>query len=186
MKVEPWQLIVLLGAATVAAALLMPRRRAGSRPGEASAAQLQTALEQFMETMEADNREIAESIAGIERKVREENAGRDERIAALERRAAELEQMLSRTERRLEERIDGLGRGAMADEASPEADQDAPREDAGSDPEREEPTIRSRYAELFKLHEQGKSVEAIAKQAGLNKGEVMLILQLAKREEEKA
>ncbi|OUM96953.1 MAG: hypothetical protein A9Z00_05130 [Thermobacillus sp. ZCTH02-B1] len=184
MSVEPWQLIVLLGAVTVAAALLMPRRGTGSRPDDASAVQLQTALEQFMETMEADNREIAASIAGFERRVREENAGRDERIAALERRTEELERMLSQTERRLAERIEGLGRidtaGAAEAAAVPERLPD------GEGREREEPTIRSRYAELFALHEQGKSVEAIAKQTGMNKGEVMLILQLAKREEEKA
>jgi len=184
MKVEPWQLIVLLGAVAVAAALLMPRRGAGSRPDEASAVQLKTALEQFMETMEADNREIAESIAGLQRRVREENAGRDERIAALEKRAEELEQMLSRTERRLEERIEGLGRGIAAGAPAAAADPEAVPDVEGR--EREEPTIRSRYAELFALHEQGKSVEAIAKQTGMNKGEVMLILQLAMREEERS
>lgn len=186
MNVDPWQLVVLLGAATAAAALLMPRRRAGSRPDEANAAQLQTALEQFMETMEADNREIAESIADMQQRVREENAGRDERIAALERRAAELEQMLSRAERRLEERIDGLGRGAASAAASPSSvPDDSPQGGGEALREPEEPTIRSRYANLFALHEQGKSVEAIAKQTGMNKGEVMLILQLANREEER-
>lgn len=180
MNVDPWQLIVLLGAVTAAAALLMPRRKAGSGNDEASAVQLQTALEQFMETMEADNRGIAESIAGMREKVREENAGRDERIAALERRAAELEQMLNRTERRLAERIDGLARAFPGDPASA-----AEVRSAEPGEKRSEPTIRSRYAELFALHDQGKSVEAIAKQTGMNKGEVMLILQLAQREEER-
>ena len=185
MNVDPWQLIALLGAVIAAAALLMPRRRAGSRPDEASAVQLQTALEQFMETMEADNREIAESIAGLQKRVREENEGRDERIAALERRTAELEQMLGRTERRLEERLGGLRSGVPA---APEPAADGrPGESEGEDAkhDRIEPSIRDRYAELFALHAQGKSVEAIARQTGMNKGEVMLILQLAKREEER-
>lgn len=44
--------------------------------------------------------------------------------------------------------------------------------------------IRSRYPGLFALHDAGKSVEYIAKKTGMNKGEVMLILQLAKREEQ--
>jgi hypothetical protein len=44
--------------------------------------------------------------------------------------------------------------------------------------------IRNRYRELFAWHDAGKSVEYIAKKSGMNKGEVMLILQLAKREEQ--
>jgi len=182
MNVDPWQLIVLLGAVIAAAAFLMPRRKAGSGSDEASAVQLQTALEQFMETMEADNREIAESIAGMQERVRQENASRDERIAALERRAAELEQLLGRTESRLAERIDGIGRLAATGSA-PESATDAAPAEGADQPEPAGPNIRSRYPELFALHEQGKSVEAIAKQTGMNKGEVMLILQLAKREE---
>jgi hypothetical protein len=182
--VDPWQLIVLLGAVIAAVALLMPRRKAGSRPDEASAAQLQTALEQFMEAMEADNREIAESIAGMQKRAREENAGRDERIAALERRAAELEKLLNQAERRLDERIDAPGGKARA-EAADAGEQAAEPEIAGEPPVSGEPTIRTRYAELFALHEQGKSVDAIARQTGMNKGEVMLILQLAKQEEER-
>lgn len=45
-------------------------------------------------------------------------------------------------------------------------------------------SIRSRYADLLDLHERGRSVEQIAKTLGLNKGEVQLILQLARREVE--
>ncbi|WP_042160514.1 DUF6115 domain-containing protein [Paenibacillus gorillae] len=44
-------------------------------------------------------------------------------------------------------------------------------------------TIQSRYAELLELYSQGKSIELIAKKLGMNKGEVQLILQLAKQEE---
>jgi len=43
-------------------------------------------------------------------------------------------------------------------------------------------TIRGRYAELIALYERGRSIEQIAKMLHLNKGEVQLILQLAKRE----
>jgi uncharacterized protein (UPF0333 family) len=44
--------------------------------------------------------------------------------------------------------------------------------------------MKERYAELFLLHEQGKAIEYIAKKLGLNKGEVQLIIQLAKQEEQ--
>ena len=45
-------------------------------------------------------------------------------------------------------------------------------------------TIRGRYPELFNMHDKGRSVEQIAKALGMNKGEVQLILQLVRREEE--
>ena len=44
-------------------------------------------------------------------------------------------------------------------------------------------TIKARYKELFDLYDSGKSIEYIAKKLGRNKGEVQLILGLAKQEE---
>lgn len=43
--------------------------------------------------------------------------------------------------------------------------------------------IEDRYAALFEMHHQGKSIEVIAKKLGMNKGEVNLIIQLAKQED---
>ncbi len=43
--------------------------------------------------------------------------------------------------------------------------------------------IKQRYAELFELYELGKSMDFIAKKLGMNKGEISLILLLAKQEE---
>ncbi|MNC80265.1 hypothetical protein D3C75_1330060 [compost metagenome] len=42
---------------------------------------------------------------------------------------------------------------------------------------------RDRYPELFELYGKGKSIDMIAKTMGLQRGEVQLILQLAKKEE---
>ncbi|MBD0380329.1 hypothetical protein [Paenibacillus sedimenti] len=44
-------------------------------------------------------------------------------------------------------------------------------------------SMKTRYSELFNLHDQGKGVEAIAKKLGMNKGEVSLILQLSRQED---
>jgi len=44
-------------------------------------------------------------------------------------------------------------------------------------------SIKTRYPKLFELDEQGKSIDSIAKLTGLQRGEVQLILQLAKQEE---
>lgn len=43
-------------------------------------------------------------------------------------------------------------------------------------------SIRERYGELVALYERGRSVEQVARAMNMNKGEVQLILQLAKRE----
>ncbi|MNP20313.1 hypothetical protein D3C76_1128800 [compost metagenome] len=43
-------------------------------------------------------------------------------------------------------------------------------------------SIKHRYAEVFELHEQGKSIDVIGKLVGLQRGEIQLILQLAKQE----
>lgn len=53
--------------------------------------------------------------------------------------------------------------------------------DIGKTPERPA-AISERYAELLELYERGRSVEQVAKAMNMNKGEVQLILQLAKRE----
>ncbi|MDI4646192.1 hypothetical protein [Cohnella hashimotonis] len=57
----------------------------------------------------------------------------------------------------------------------------APAESRGGPSDRPS-AISERYAELLELHERGRSVEQIAKAMNMNKGEVQLILQLAKRE----
>lgn len=44
--------------------------------------------------------------------------------------------------------------------------------------------IKQRYQQLFELHDQGKSMEYISKKLSMNKGEVQLIIQLAKQEEQ--
>ncbi|WP_249862830.1 hypothetical protein [Paenibacillus konkukensis] len=44
--------------------------------------------------------------------------------------------------------------------------------------------IKKRYSELFSMYDQGKSSDYIAKKMGMNKGEVSLIIQLAKQEEQ--
>ncbi|MNJ40883.1 hypothetical protein D3C77_357880 [compost metagenome] len=53
----------------------------------------------------------------------------------------------------------------------------------GSDKNNVEDSFHERYPELFELYDQGKSIDMIAKAVGIQRGEVQLILQLAKKEE---
>jgi len=177
---EPWLLIVLLGACALTAGLLVPRKN-GRRTDSGGMESMQAALEQFMENMEAENRKIVDTSLRAAQQQREDNAARDERIAALERRCAELEQLAARTESRVEARIDALQTALSAAGGRQQDGVPADRTEAAA---AAAPTgIRARYPELFALYDAGRSVDLIAKKVGMNKGEVMLILQLSKQEE---
>lgn len=82
---------------------------------------------------------------------------------------------------------EGLQAQGLLDSVKAEADQQAAAtsdlqvEQESQEPRRE--SIKDRYTELFRLHDEGKSMDAIAKQTGIQLGEVQLILQLAEQEE---
>jgi|HigsolmetaAR203D_1030402.scaffolds.fasta_scaffold04746_8 BMFP domain-containing protein YqiC len=59
----------------------------------------------------------------------------------------------------------------------------APASVSAGEPAATPNSISERYKSVLDLHHSGKSVEYIAKKTGMNKGEVQLVLTLAKREE---
>ncbi|MGG4146180.1 hypothetical protein ABEW34_24055 [Paenibacillus algorifonticola] len=181
-----WQYIVLLGAVVVVFGLLLPRRK---QPAAAQAVNnMEVSLEQFMENMEQDNRELTALIVQSQEEARAKAQRSEERLAELERKYSAMEQLFEQQKA-----------SAVAVQAAqvipvkvdvpitpiPAVLQEEPEELE----EPEEPaspvkqSIQERYADLFALHQQGKSIEAIAKKMNMNKGEVQLILQLAKQEE---
>lgn len=72
-------------------------------------------------------------------------------------------------------------KSVQAEAAQQALEADVQTSEVESLPQRE--SIKDRYAELFTLHAEGKSMDAISKQTGIQRGEVQLILQLAEREE---
>jgi hypothetical protein len=103
-----------------------------------------------------------------------------QRIEFLERRSQQIEDDTRRVVRTVEEEI--IHQARVAARGS-DGIADLPVE--ANEPEVEEiKTITERYAELFDLYRQGKSIEFIAKKIGMNKGEVILIIDLAKQGEE--
>ncbi|MBO7746627.1 hypothetical protein I8J29_20630 [Paenibacillus sp. MWE-103] len=201
---EPWQTIMLLGGIAIVCAAVLPRRKAadgsargGAEDRDRTMRGMETALEQFMENMEADNREIADLVGKSAQEAQAMAAKRDERLERLETRCAELEAALSellRTQRESKTMPALYNVGTPPEVSSIAADEpsipaeaglreaaflaaDSPEDDTRTD------SIRGRYSELFELHSAGKSIEAIAKKLGRHKGEVQLILQLAKQEE---
>jgi len=186
---EPWQIIALLGGVVIVVALLQPRKKASSKTMQ----NMETALEQFMENMETDNREMVEMVTKAQQEAQSQAQEREKRIVQLEKRCADLEQALVAGHAASPPAVVNqvVDNGPRV-ERNPIPEQDAARiatpavimdmEESLEGPT-EDTTVRSRYSELFSLHESGKSIEMIAKKLGMNKGEVQLILSLAQQEE---
>lgn len=203
MTDSPWISIVLLGVAITGYAWMMPKQ--GSRDKGDEAFPGESAYEQLLEDLEAENRELVDAVAKFKRE-------QDETVDKLNRRIVDMEHQmklwtlqaqaaaaaqhapvpspshasfagtLEAAQTRAEER-------AMPEQpAAPIAAQAAPEAVRATEPEPEPPfapnSVRARYPDLIALHEKGRSVEQIAKALGMNKGEVQLILQLVRREEE--
>lgn len=193
---EPWHYIALFGAVVAVGALSMPRNK-GINPPEQSVHNMETALEQFMENMEKDNEDLLKLVAKSQADAKEEGERKDGRIAALEQRCEALDLQLRDTMNQLARTAatpsNGyiVAEGTTASLAPTETTPDTPivlstdsleSSTVAKVPPSQPQPIAVRYPELFRLYEEGKSIEAIAKKLGMNKGEVQLIIGLAKQE----
>ncbi|GGG80588.1 DUF6115 domain-containing protein [Paenibacillus radicis (ex Gao et al. 2016)] len=188
---DTWTYVVLVGAVVLVLALLIPKAKQEQANAGIATSNMEIALEQFMENTELDHKELVQLVTQFREQSHAQAEAKEQRIAELERRLALLEKQAgeaaAQTQARLQE-----GSYQAAEASVVQAVADAPA--AQSKPQVQEPdpipaaapaptTIQARYAELLELYNQGKSIELIAKKLGMNKGEVQLILQLAKQEE---
>lgn len=195
---DPWVYVVLLGIAVMVYAILLPNRNTGKE--QQAIGEIEEVLDQFADVMEEDNRELLDTVNGWRRELEADLNRLNGRLDALAERVGE------RSEPRPDEAERHHATAAAAEPATagvvetparpvkpdPAADDAAPAsglaavKDAASGSDAVAATgMRGRYPQLFAWHDAGKSVEYIAKKSGMNKGEVMLILQLAKREEQR-
>lgn len=199
---EPWFYIVLLGAAALVYALLLPERQAAAPKAE-MARELESTLEQYMAEIENENQELIDMVAKMKQDLTSKQLAQQEQIAELRQRLGDAEAYAKQTEARLELLGNAMkektaGAAFPEPEETPQAIQaqlevaaaavsDNGSVDQSSQPEEPEPPqqelVRDRYPELFELYDKGKSIDMIAKATGLQRGEVQLILQLAKKEE---
>ncbi|MEC0248805.1 hypothetical protein P4H65_23720 [Paenibacillus chitinolyticus] len=205
---EPWQMIVLLGLVIVVFAGVIPRS-AAKKGGQAPSAQLVKELEEsmahFASDLELQNQALIDLFKETQREHKLEVAKLTARLEVLEHRsvdgsgaavqaghqsAPDLSRHGSRsTEPHVYAEPAVQAHGSARSTPRPSQTEEFPAPDAAAsvrpqEAPRTEPelSVRARYAALFELHDQGRSTEQIAKQLGMNKGEVMLIMQLAKRE----
>jgi hypothetical protein len=183
---EPWVSIVLTGAAIAGFGWLIPK---ADRKEDSPGFQTEEAYDRLLTDLEAENREL---VAAVEKFKREQDLTVERlnrRIREMERQMAELLERpaaAARSEAAAGIRTEAAGPNPQVPSA-PSAPSAPPeqREELAEEADAAPATIRERYAELLSLDKKGRSIEQIAKAMNMNKGEVQLILQLAKREAER-
>ncbi|RRJ65383.1 hypothetical protein EHV15_22550 [Paenibacillus oralis] len=206
---DPWFYVVLLGAAALVYALLLPGRQASS-PKNDAAKEMEATLEQYMSEIEKENQELIDLVSQMKQEFASKQLAQQEQIAELRKRLSDVEFSARQSESRLESlaasALENAASASLPAAATAEASltsanaavsgqasglavlsgtESAAEPAAEPVPETEDNAdhVRGRYPELFDLYEKGKSIDMIAKSTGLQRGEVQLILQLAKKEE---
>jgi TolA-binding protein len=184
--------VVLFGLFVLVLPSFLPKGRTPSQDGAGPSVlrEMEETMEGFLAELEEDNKKLLDTIASMKRDHELSVSKLSDRVEALERQVQQQNQewhrlTLQRVEQQeaeLRERQLMSNRAIQAVEAArPAALEKQPEPPPMTAP----PTIKSRYEDLFRMYEEGKSVEYIAKKSGMNKGEVSLIIQLAVQEEQK-
>lgn len=192
---SPWIIIVILGACAIAYAYIMPRKNKAQEPGHQLVQEMESTLEHYMTEIENDNDALIQRVAELKGEATAADQRMQSQLKELQQRLDQLEQNkvtepvtspVSHSGNMSMQNSEGLQAQALVNSVRAEAAQQATEvqpqnSNEESLPQRE--SIKDRYDELFRLHAEGKSMDAISKQTGIQRGEVQLILQLAEREE---
>lgn len=172
-----WGVLVVVGAVLVAAAWLWTKR-SGADVVAVSREEWEAAFDRLFLELEEENKKFASWLADM-------RAAADERFARLEERVRLLEKETEQMKWNRPAQPAAEGKTASAAERkAASADERKIAESSRNGSGVGKTSIRERYPELFRLHDEGKSTEQIARKLGMNKGEVMLILEFARREEQ--
>ncbi|MGC5771481.1 hypothetical protein [Paenibacillus pabuli] len=188
---SPWIIIVILGACAIAYALIMPKKDKVQEPGHQLVQEMESTLEHYMAEIENDNDALIQRVAEMKGEAAAADQRMQSQLQELQERLAELENRKSLEAEKyvngaLIHNASGLQAQGLVDSVRFESEAEVSEVDLQVVEQESPPlrdSIKERYAELFNLYAEGKSVDAIAKQTGIQRGEVQLILQLAEREE---
>lgn len=189
---QPWVYIVLVGVAAILYAVLLPVRAKAGKAERQSLKETEAALELYMADIERENEELVQLVSSIKLQSQNNQSVMQEQISELQTQlidilesTKQLESRVTDEEKSLKELAATVEKGSFtvvgsADNVSSEVENHKNQPELKQKPVS---SIKLRYPRLFELHEQGKSIDSIAKTVGLQRGEVQLILQLAKQEE---
>jgi hypothetical protein len=195
----PWMYVVLLGLVLIVYARLLPKNETAA-PKNTVVQEIEETIEHFAVEMDEQNKAILDLFTSTKQDYEVELAKLSGRMELLEKQKSELSHELSKihistqtdaassqAQNTAAEKLNELTYARNAASHPANTSKTATEEQEKTMPIQEVPSlslsIKTRYAELFSLHDQGKGIEAIAKKLGMNKGEVNLIIQLAKQEE---
>lgn len=156
-----WIYVAIVGAAIIGYANLRAKREEADEP----AVDMESALEHFSLELEESNEQLMQTVSAFKRDLEAGMNRLDGRIEALEK---QLETLRDPFLRPVPAPVDAQEQMQLQDDAPQEA----------------ELPISSRYPELLELYMKGETISSIAKKLGMNNGEVQLIIQLAKQEEQ--
>ncbi len=187
---DPWLTVALFGIAIFGFAWLTPARRKEEFAGGGS----DPAYDQLLEELETENRELLDAVTKFKHDQDETVKNLVKQIQVLERQMNEMSAV--RRSGAIAEAVVAAEPAETPAEPPVMPSAERPNELFAAAVAEQVPAaskavvaaaaplpIRERYAGLLAQHRSGRSVEQIAKSAGMNKGEVQLILQLAKRED---
>ncbi|WP_340003837.1 hypothetical protein MHH52_17775 [Paenibacillus sp. FSL K6-0276] len=189
---QPWVYIVLVGVAAILYALLLPARVKEGKAEQQSLKETEAALELYMADIERENEELVQLVSSIKQQSQTNHNVMQGQISELQSQLTELQQSalllearVTDEEKSLRELAVSVEKGSYVKDMSIGDPTDGTEKSSIQPEMKAKPisSIKLRYPRLFELHEQGKSIDSIAKTAGLQRGEVQLILQLAKQEE---
>ncbi|MNI17087.1 hypothetical protein D3C73_704450 [compost metagenome] len=203
VSMDPWVYVVLLGLVIIVYARLLPKQGPGTTKQNV-VQEIEQTIEHFAVEMDEQNRAILDLFSKTRQEYEVDLAKLSGRLETLEKQKNDLSQEL--VKRHVAPAVDQVNQesspfvGLLTTE-SENAIRKPSEEVSNSQIQETQATIgaaveeeqlvssislsmKSRYSELFNLYDQGKGVETIAKKLGMNKGEVNLIIQLSRQEEQ--
>lgn len=197
MNLPGWIYIVLIGAVAIVYGFLLPKARnvAATAQSMATVDKVEDTLEHYMAEIEKENEEIIDLVSKIKQESTAKQLALQEQLTEMRQRLIQLEQKpdpviiqsvaqpISSMQNPSHMSPQGTGtQGDALRESAARMAQEHSEPIVEQQPETTE-RIQDRYQELFALYKNGKSIDTIAKTIGLQRGEVQLILQLAKQED---
>ncbi len=182
-------MLCLLGGVILLYGYMLPLKPASAADSAPlNTLELEQTMEAFAAEIEEENKELMNVIADMKRVHASEVSKLEHKLNKLELSEGELLQLKRQIEAIRESMIPGAYTQSTQSSVEPPLhvqDMDKPSPEVKEEPEDtwRKPSMKDRYRELFELYESGKSIEAIARKLHMNKGEVQLIIGLARREE---
>lgn len=187
-----WLVIACLGAGCIAASFFIP---ATARAGSSRVVkEIEETMEQFAAEIDQENKELLASVAQMKKDHEQQVVRLTSKIDKLEKQSVDMSHELKLFIFNKLQTLDHAKEASAAQQvsampASPvsgnDVHADLPVENETiAESETESVDLRGRFAHIFNLYDEGKSIDTIARRLGLTKGEVSLIIQLAKQEED--